>query len=36
VNQSDGGQHERLRLVLVKVFNQSQDGVGFVLGKDES
>ena len=36
MNHPDGGEHERLRLVLVKGFNQGQDGAGLVLGKDES
>jgi len=35
VNHIDGGQHERVRLVLARVFNQSQVRVGLVLGKDE-
>ena len=35
VNHPDGGQHKRLRLVLVKGFNQGQDGVGLVRRKDE-
>jgi hypothetical protein len=35
VNHHDGGQHERLRLVLVEGFNQGQDGAGLVLGRDE-
>ena len=35
VNHFDGGQHERLRLVLVNGFNKDQDGVGLVLGKGE-
>ena len=35
MNHPDGGQHERVRLVLAKVFNQSQVRAGLVLGKDE-
>jgi hypothetical protein len=34
-NHIEGGQHERLRLVLERVFNQAQDGAGLVLGKEE-
>ena len=35
MNHFDGGQHERLKLALVKGFNQGLDGAGLVLGKDE-
>ena len=35
VNHPDGGQHERVRLVLGRVFYQSQDGAGLVFGKEE-
>ena len=35
MNHADVGQHERLRLVLERVFNQGQDGAGLVLGKEE-
>lgn len=35
MNQVDGGQHERLRVIIERVFNQGQDGAGLVLGKEE-
>jgi hypothetical protein len=35
VNHHDGGQRERVRLALVKGFNQGQDGAGLVLGKEK-
>ena len=36
MNHVDGGQYERVRLVLERVFNQGLDGAGLVLGKEES
>ena len=35
MNHVEGGQHERVRLVLERVLNQGQDGAGLVLGKEK-